>query len=163
MPRQSSPQKPLYSPNPPSAQPRPSYSTPTPPVQQDRRAFGVQNALGQSPTMNGSIPHTPQPQYTPQSTGLTGYNTYMSEEQRSNQLRKNRQGVPHKQQWDLHRRRRLVEVTHLLLGCRVFQGQFEELMGDWILCPIARTLKSGFYQDHMLYWRLSDSLGGHVR
>jgi hypothetical protein len=90
MPRQSSPQKPLYSPNPPSAQPRPSYSTPTPPVQQDRRAYGVQNALGQSPTMNGSIPHTPQPQYTPQSTGLTGYNTYMSEEQQSNMMARQR-------------------------------------------------------------------------
>jgi hypothetical protein len=23
-------------------------------------------------------------------------------------------------------------------------------MGDWILCLIARTLESGFYQDHML-------------
>jgi hypothetical protein len=40
--------------------------------------------------MNGSIPHTPQPQYTPQSTGLTGYNTYMSEEQQSNMMARQR-------------------------------------------------------------------------
>jgi hypothetical protein len=35
-------------------------------------------------------------------------------------------------------------------------------MGDWILYLNARTLESGFYQDHVLYWRLSDSLGGNV-
>jgi hypothetical protein len=40
--------------------------------------------------MNGSISHTPQPQYTPQPTGLTGYNTYMSEEQQSNMMARQR-------------------------------------------------------------------------
>lgn len=83
----TSPQKPVYSPQPSSAQPRPAYSASTPALPQDRRAY-AQNPLNPTSLTNGST----QQAYPAQSTGLTNYSTFMSEEQQESMLRK-QQGI----------------------------------------------------------------------
>ena len=81
--RQTSPQKPMYSPQQASA-PRPqSYSTPTPTMPQDRRPYM------QNPILNGGNSQSPQPQYT-QTTGLTNYSTFMTQEQQSSMMERQR-------------------------------------------------------------------------
>ncbi|KAH6677391.1 hypothetical protein B0J14DRAFT_535867 [Halenospora varia] len=85
MPRQVSPQKPMYSPQPTAAQPRPSYSTPTASMPQDRRQYF------QTPTMNGATPQPTQPQYNPhQPTQMTNYSTFMTQEQQSSMMERQR-------------------------------------------------------------------------
>jgi hypothetical protein len=86
--RQASPQKPLYSPQPSSTQPRPSYSTSTPSNPQDRRPY-IQNAIAQTPIMNGSVTQTPQP-FSHQSSGLTNYSTFMTAEQQESMVGRQR-------------------------------------------------------------------------
>ena len=89
--RQTSPQKPLYSPGQNSAQvqPRPSYSTPTP-IAQDRRSY-LQNPLAQSPMVNGGSSQSPQPQHAvQQALGPTNYSTFMTTEQQSHMMERQR-------------------------------------------------------------------------
>jgi hypothetical protein len=81
--RQTSPQKPMYSPQQASAPRPPSYSTPTPAISQDRRPYM------QNPMMNGGNSQSPQPQYT-QTTGLTNYSTFMTQEQQSSMMERQR-------------------------------------------------------------------------
>jgi len=80
--RQPSPQKPMYSPQQGTA--RPSYSTPTPSMPQDRRPY-LQNSV-----MNGGTSQSPQPQYAQQPTGLTNYSTFMTAEQQSSMMERQR-------------------------------------------------------------------------
>jgi hypothetical protein len=83
--RQTSPQKPAYSPQPQVAQPRP-YGTPTPSVNQDHRYF-------QSPMTNGTSTSSGQTQATTQqggNLGATGYHTVMTAEQQSTMMERQR-------------------------------------------------------------------------
>ncbi|KAF4635130.1 hypothetical protein G7Y89_g2967 [Cudoniella acicularis] len=86
MPRQLSPQKPMYSPQPNPAQPRPSYSTPTPAMPQNQRQY-LQN-----PIMNGATTQAAsQPQFNPhQPTQMTNYSTFMTQEQQSSMMERQR-------------------------------------------------------------------------
>ncbi|RDL31869.1 Uncharacterized protein BP5553_09271 [Venustampulla echinocandica] len=91
--RQSSPQKPLYSPQPSAPQPRPSYSTPTPGISQDRRPFLPTSMI------NGSAQPTNQAQYTPlPATSLTNYSTFMTQEQQSSMMERQRAQLAAQQQ-----------------------------------------------------------------
>jgi hypothetical protein len=83
--RQTSPQKPAYSPQPQVAQPRP-YGTPNPSISQDHRYF-------QSPMTNGTSPSFGQTQATTQqggNLGATGYHTVMTAEQQSTMMERQR-------------------------------------------------------------------------
>lgn len=96
-PRQVSPQKPIYSPQPTSAQPRPSYSTPTPPIPQARPY--VQPQMGQPAMINGTASPAPPSQYTPNSNNLTsGYSTFMTQEQQSSMMERQRNLLAAQQQ-----------------------------------------------------------------
>ncbi|TAQ87636.1 hypothetical protein B7494_g4064 [Chlorociboria aeruginascens] len=80
VPRQNSPQKPLYSPQPTSAQAQPRFSTTTPTLPLNRQ----QTYLHQNPMMNGgsSQPHN--------QLGPTNYNTFMTTEQQSSMMERQR-------------------------------------------------------------------------
>jgi hypothetical protein len=87
--RQPSPQKPMYSPQPtPSqVQGRPGYSTPTPSMAGNQRASSYpQNPMAQ--LANGHSSHSPQPHVPQQS--LTNYSTFMSAEQQSSMMERQR-------------------------------------------------------------------------
>lgn len=88
VPRQTSPQKPMYSPQPSSTQPRPAYSTPTPPIPQSRSY--LQNPMGQPSMMNGSTSQATPSQYTPSSSNITNYSTFMTQEQQSSMMERQR-------------------------------------------------------------------------
>ncbi|PQE28084.1 hypothetical protein CJF32_00005852 [Rutstroemia sp. NJR-2017a WRK4] len=89
--RQGSPHKPAYSTSTHTTQPlaRPQYSTPTPPVP-DRRY--MQGPLAQ-PTLTNGASQSPQPQpglATPQALGPTNYSTFMTAEQQSSMMERQR-------------------------------------------------------------------------
>jgi hypothetical protein len=89
--RQASPQKGLYSPQPPSAQlqGQGSYSTPTPSTSQGGRPY-LQNHMSRSPMMNGAS-QSPQPQQTPQPLGLTTpYSTFMTTAEQASMMERQR-------------------------------------------------------------------------
>ncbi|KUJ14651.1 uncharacterized protein LY89DRAFT_783748 [Mollisia scopiformis] len=99
-PRQSSPQKPAYSPQPTTAQvqTRPAYSTPTPPMPQDRPYLQTpmgQPSMGQPTAMNGT-PGAPTQHQT--SNNLTQYRTFMTQEQQSNMMERQRSLLAAQQQ-----------------------------------------------------------------
>ena len=89
--RQVSPQKPMHSPQTVynQAQPRPTYATPTPSISQDRRPY-VQNPMAPQ-MMNGGSNPSHQPQTAPQQQlGPTNYNTFMTTEQQSSMMERQR-------------------------------------------------------------------------
>ncbi|CZR64220.1 related to tpa inducible protein [Phialocephala subalpina] len=97
VPRQVSPQKPIYSPQPTLTQPRPSYSTPTPPMPQARPY--MQPQIAQPSVMNGAAAQAPPSQYTPNSSNLTsGYQTFMTQEQQSSMMERQRSLLAAQQQ-----------------------------------------------------------------
>lgn len=95
--RQTSPQKPAYSPQPQVAQPRP-YGTPTPSVSQDHRYF--------QPSMtNGTSASSGQTQTTTQpggNLGATGYHTVMTAEQQSTMMERQRAQLAQQQGTQQH-------------------------------------------------------------
>lgn len=97
--RQTSPQKPAYSPQPQLAQPRP-YGTPTPSVNQDHRYF--------QPSMtNGTSASSGQTQGTTQqggNLGATGYHTVMTAEQQSTMMERQRAQLAQQQGAQQHAR-----------------------------------------------------------
>jgi hypothetical protein len=97
--RQTSPQKPAYSPQPQVAQPRP-YGTPTPSISQDHRYF-------QSSMTNGTSTPSGQPQSTTQqggNLGATGYHTVMTAEQQSTMMERQRAQLAQQQGTQQHAR-----------------------------------------------------------
>lgn len=97
--RQTSPQKPAYSPQPQVAQPRP-YGTPTPSVSQDHRYF-------QSSMTNGTSASSGQPQSSTQqggNLGATGYHTVMTAEQQSTMMERQRAQLAQQQGTQQHAR-----------------------------------------------------------
>ncbi len=101
--RQTSPQK-MYSPQPQNTQPRVGYATPTPTTSQDRRPY-IQNSMSQTPLINGSTSQqTPQQapqqssqqQYVPQTS--SGYSTFMTMEQQSSLMDRQRAQLAAQQQ-----------------------------------------------------------------
>ncbi|KAM3086414.1 hypothetical protein ACMFMG_000549 [Clarireedia jacksonii] len=113
--RQGSPQKPNYSPSTHTAQPlaRPPYSTPTPPVP-DRRY--MQGPLVQPPITNGSS-QSPQPQPSSataqphhQPLGPTNYSTFMTAEQQSSMMERQRAQLA-QQQGTQHQARNAAQAS----------------------------------------------------
>lgn len=91
--RQSTSQK-MYSPQPPNAQPRVGYSTatPTPSAAPNRQPY-VQNpnSMSQAPMMNGtSTQAAPQQQYVSQAPSSSSYSTFMTTEQQSSLMDRQR-------------------------------------------------------------------------
>ena len=88
--RQVSPQKPIHSPQPAYNQPRPAYATPTASVTQDRRPY-LQNPMAPQ-IMNGGSAPSHQPQHPPQQPqlGPTNYSTFMTTEQQSSMMERQR-------------------------------------------------------------------------
>lgn len=97
IPRQGSPQKPAYSsPQPVAAQPRPYSSTPAPSGPPPNRP-AYPNATGQAQPLNGGPPQATQPQYAHQSTGLTNYSTFMTQQEQSNLMQRQRDHLAQQQ------------------------------------------------------------------
>ena len=92
--RQGSPQKPMPSPQPTynQTQAGPPYATPTTSTMPDRRPY-LQNPMAQPQMMNGgSTPLHHQPQHAPQQQqlGPTNYSTFMTTEQQSSMMERQR-------------------------------------------------------------------------
>lgn len=89
--RQGSPQKPMQSPQPPysQAQPRPSYATPGPSMPQDRRPY-LQNPMAQSMMNGGTTPSNQSQNTQQQQLGPTNYSTFMTTEQQSSMMERQR-------------------------------------------------------------------------
>jgi hypothetical protein len=88
LPRQASPQKPMYSPQTGTTPARPPYSTPTPANTALSRPPYHQNPATQPPAMNGSSSHAPQPQFAHQST--TNYSTFMTQAEQASLIDRQR-------------------------------------------------------------------------
>jgi hypothetical protein len=84
--RQVSPQKPTHNPQPAynQGQSRPAYATPTPSVAQDRRPY-LQNPMAPQ-MMNGGSTPSHQSQNPPRPLGPTNYSTFMTAEQQSSMM-----------------------------------------------------------------------------
>ena len=89
--RQASPQKPMHSPQPAynQAQPRPAYASPTPSIAQDRRPY-LQNPVPPQTMNGGSAPLNQQQNASQQQLGPTNYNTFMTTEQQSSMMERQR-------------------------------------------------------------------------
>jgi hypothetical protein len=109
IPRQASPQKPMYSPQPGPAQTRPSYSTPTPAGPPPNRQPYLQNPTGQAPAMNGSVSHTPQPQFAPQAT--TNYSTFMTQAEQANLIDRQRAQMAQQQATAQQQARNAIQAS----------------------------------------------------
>ena len=99
MPRQVSPQK-MYtgSPQPVAAQPRPAYvPTPTPSVAPQNRQSYSPATMGQVQPTNGSSSQPGQLPYAHQTSGLTNYSTFMTQEQQSNMIERQRSAMAQQQ------------------------------------------------------------------
>ncbi|KAG0647268.1 hypothetical protein D0Z07_7244 [Hyphodiscus hymeniophilus] len=89
--QQVSPQKPMHSPQAAynQAQPRPAYSTPTPPVAPDRRTY-LQNPMAPQMLNGGSTPSHQQQSVPQPPLGPTNYQTFMTTEQQSSMMERQR-------------------------------------------------------------------------
>lgn len=98
LPRQSSPQNPMYTQGPQSSAPQqhhtsyPAHGTPTPGNSQDRRPY-LQNA-----STNGNTPSAGQNQYNQSRPQSTGYSTFMTQEQQTLMLERQRAQLATQQQ-----------------------------------------------------------------
>lgn len=108
--RQSSPQKSIYSPQSASAQiqGRPGYSTPTPSMAANPRAPSyIQNQIAQ--LANGHPSQSPQPHVPQQS--LTNYSTFMSAEQQSNMMERQRAQLAQQQAGTQQQARQMAQAA----------------------------------------------------
>lgn len=117
MPRQTSPQKPMYSPSPNPAPARPSYSTgtPTPSGAPPNRQVYHQPVTGQQAVINGSAAPTPSalpPQYTQQSQqSTTNYSTFMTQAEQANLIDRQRAQMAHQQATAQQQARNAIQVS----------------------------------------------------
>ena len=117
IPRQSSPPKPQYTPQPASvhAQTRPAYPTTSAPMAQDRRAY-LQNSMNggsaQSPQPQQSLP---QQQYHQPPLGPTNYSTFMTTEQQSSMMERQRAQLA-QQQGTQHQARSAAQASASTMG-----------------------------------------------
>jgi hypothetical protein len=118
--RQPSPQKPIYSPQPAATQApapvqsRPSYSTQNSSLNSNQRPY-LQNPLAHSPMANGSSSQSPQPQQTqhqqPQPLGPTNYSTFMTTEQQSSMMERQRAQLAQQQAGTQQQARQMAQAA----------------------------------------------------
>lgn len=121
--RQPSPQKPMYTPQPSAVQAhlqgRPSYPTQNPALNPNQRPYlqnpMAQNPMAHNPMANGGSSQSPQPQHTPhqppQPLGPTNYSTFLTTEQQSSMMERQRAQLAQQQAGAQQQARQMAQAA----------------------------------------------------